>query len=230
MPSPRETRPQGCSTRLPNSIAERYSWNVGRRIIDKIISLEEAAKLLRINPSRARVFVAEGRLPSARKIGKGWAVLQSDVRELAARERRPGPARIPFQGNWALQDLDPEFQQWLAFRSAAVVVEPVQDGYVLTFTDRQAGSSPRCVPLVAESGDQTEHWRWVLQAVGNWADTVERLRGRAVNRDWVTFPSSFARPPTDRCTLAEVDPDFRADGRRDIAITSGVRQESEDDG
>jgi hypothetical protein len=55
----------------------------------------QAAEILDLHPSRVHVFCEAGRLP-ARKIGKGWALLLSDVQEFKRQERKVGrPARWP---------------------------------------------------------------------------------------------------------------------------------------
>lgn len=57
--------------------------------MDRILNMDEAAAMLGIDPSRARVYCAEGRFVSARKIGKGWAVLESEVQEAVIQRQRP---------------------------------------------------------------------------------------------------------------------------------------------
>ena len=64
-----------------------------RRIIDRILSLNEAADLMDLSAPRMRQFVDEGRLP-ATKVGKTWAVLESRLMEFAAKERLPGRPRV----------------------------------------------------------------------------------------------------------------------------------------
>ena len=74
---------------------------MSRRIIDRVISVREAAQLLRISPDRLRSLilrdqdrpVEERLLPSARNMGRDWALLQSDVEEFAEMPRRPGRPR-----------------------------------------------------------------------------------------------------------------------------------------
>ncbi len=62
---------------------------------DRILNVEEAAEILGLNPSRVRVFCETERLP-ARKIGKGWALLLSDVQAFKQLERKTGrPPRWP---------------------------------------------------------------------------------------------------------------------------------------
>ena len=62
---------------------------------DRILNVEEAAEILDLHPSRVRVFCEAGRLP-ARKIGKGWALLLSDVQAFKRQERKTGrPPRWP---------------------------------------------------------------------------------------------------------------------------------------
>jgi len=78
------------------------------RVIDRIISVNEAAELLGLDPSRVRALIdadqilyfRDRRLPSARMLGKTWALLQSDVLEFAKVPRiagRPSKERaIPY--------------------------------------------------------------------------------------------------------------------------------------
>ena len=62
---------------------------------DHILNVEEAAEVLKLHPSRVRLFCDTGRLP-ARKIGKGWALLLSDVQAFKRQERKTGrPPRWP---------------------------------------------------------------------------------------------------------------------------------------
>jgi excisionase family DNA binding protein len=66
-----------------------------RDVKDRILNVEEAAEILDLHPSRVRVFCEAGRLP-ARKIGKGWALLLSDVQAFKRQERKTGrPPRWP---------------------------------------------------------------------------------------------------------------------------------------
>src|SRR5262245_6405736 len=66
-----------------------------REVKDRILSVEEAAEILGLHPSRVRVFCDTQRLP-ARKIGKGWALLLSDVEAFKRQERKVGrPPRWP---------------------------------------------------------------------------------------------------------------------------------------
>lgn len=69
-----------------------------RRIIDRIISVSEAAAIVGVTPDTMREHIerdqerppAERRLPSARNMGRDWAMLQADVEAFARIPRRPG--------------------------------------------------------------------------------------------------------------------------------------------
>ncbi len=56
---------------------------------NSILSVEEAAAQLSLNPSRVRALIVEGRIP-AKRISHGYALLRSDVERFAARPRSVG--------------------------------------------------------------------------------------------------------------------------------------------
>jgi excisionase family DNA binding protein len=53
----------------------------------KLISTKEAAKKLKIDDSRVRVLIREGRLP-AQKVGRSWVIDPADLKLL--KTRKPG--------------------------------------------------------------------------------------------------------------------------------------------
>jgi excisionase family DNA binding protein len=50
-----------------------------------ILTVSEAAAILRVSPQRLRLLLKQGRLP-ARRLGRDWAI---DARDLAAYSPRP---------------------------------------------------------------------------------------------------------------------------------------------
>lgn len=76
-----------------------------------LISVSEAASLVRLDPSRVRALAASGQIPAVR-VGRNWAIDRTDALELARSTRQPGRPFGP--GNaWALLFLasgqDPEW-------------------------------------------------------------------------------------------------------------------------
>jgi hypothetical protein len=55
----------------------------------RILNVQEAAVVLERSVARVRVFCDTRRIP-ARKIGKGWALLNHDVEAFKQMERRDG--------------------------------------------------------------------------------------------------------------------------------------------
>jgi excisionase family DNA binding protein len=47
----------------------------------KLLSVNDAAKILGVHHSRVRVLIREGRLP-AQKIGRTWVIREKDLKEL----------------------------------------------------------------------------------------------------------------------------------------------------
>ncbi len=99
---------------------------------DRILNLEEASQVAGLSASRLRWLAERGRFPSARRIGKGWAVLESDVRDFLERERRPGKPWL-LRGNWLFQRLPADRQHWLVYRSKSLLCEPTGEGFDLAF-------------------------------------------------------------------------------------------------
>lgn len=95
-----------------------------------LLSVSEAARELRLDPSRVRALVSSGELPGV-KLGNRWAVDSADV---ARRQRDPRPAGRPFEpGNawgvlflasglgaaWLEPSVRWRLKQGLAFRGLA---------------------------------------------------------------------------------------------------------------
>jgi predicted DNA-binding transcriptional regulator AlpA len=170
---------------------------------DRILNLEEASQVAGLSASRLRWLAERGRFPSARRIGKGWAVLESDVRDFLERERRPGKPWL-LRGNWLFQRLPADRQHWLVYRSKSLLCEPTGEGFDLAF-----------IGLANESwvlGVPATEWVSLITALEQWASTVEALRRVPVDRRWTSDPID------QRETLAEVDPD----GMLDPAAYPGV--------
>ncbi|MBW2106787.1 MAG: helix-turn-helix domain-containing protein [Deltaproteobacteria bacterium] len=47
----------------------------------KLLSVNDAAKILGVHHSRVRVLIREGRLP-AQKLGRAWIILEKDLKKL----------------------------------------------------------------------------------------------------------------------------------------------------
>ena len=161
---------------------------------DRIINLEEAAQIVELSASRLRLLVAQGRLPSARRIGKGWAVLESDVRRFLQIERRAGRPWL-LRGSWIFMAFPPERQNWLVYRTKSLMVEPANDGFRLIFLDL-ANSSWDYV--VERDVNQEGLWEAVIFALEHWATTIEKMRPVKVDRRWTHDV------PGERITVAEV--------------------------
>ena len=56
----------------------------------KILDTNQAGKILKVNASRVRVLIKEGRLP-AQKIGRDWIILEKDLEKV--KDRKPGRPR-----------------------------------------------------------------------------------------------------------------------------------------
>jgi excisionase family DNA binding protein len=54
---------------------------------DELLTVQEAAKILKVIPRRVRQFIQEGRLP-ANKIGRPWFIKRTDL-EAFKRVKRP---------------------------------------------------------------------------------------------------------------------------------------------
>lgn len=52
--------------------------------MEKLLTTQEASKLLGVNPSRVRQFILEGRLPAV-KIGRDWIISKDDLAKVANR-------------------------------------------------------------------------------------------------------------------------------------------------
>jgi len=56
----------------------------------KLLSANDAAKILGVHHSRVRVLIREGRLP-AQKVGRTWIILEKDLEKV--KDRKPGRPR-----------------------------------------------------------------------------------------------------------------------------------------
>jgi excisionase family DNA binding protein len=172
---------------------------------DRILSLGEASERSGLSTPRLRQLIDEGRLP-AKKVGASWLLLAEDVDLLAESSwrARPGRPTTPFAGNWAFEDRPVAEQQWLIHNTSAVLAKPLEpadgSGFRLAFIDIGGGDA-RYFDLPT-TRDPTEFWRWVLVAVEDWAQRVERARGFRVDRLWPLAP------PDASVELATVDPDW----------------------
>lgn len=174
-------------------------------VFDRIVSLGEASQRSGLSTPRLRQLIDEGRLP-AKKVGATWLLLAEDVDRLgeSSWRARPGRPTTPFAGNWAFEDKPVAEQQWLIHNTGAVLASPFEpaegSGYHLAFI-AIGGGDPRYYDLPT-TRDPAEFWRWVIVAVDDWAQRVERARGFRVDRVWPLDP------PDASVELATVDPDW----------------------
>ncbi|SRR6266851_2958852 len=166
-------------------------------LFDRILNLEDAAQVAGLSPSRLRWLAERGRFPSARRIGKGWAVLEADIRDFVSRERRPGRPWL-LRGNVLFEHLPAERQDWLVYRSKSVLAEPTEQGFALMFIGLD-NTNWTANELTDVSWDQ------VVASLEDWASAVERLRRVVVDRSWTHEPIEA------RESLAEVDPNGTLD-------------------
>jgi excisionase family DNA binding protein len=178
---------------------------VSSHIFDRILSLSEAAQRSGLSTPRLRQLIDAGRLP-ARKIGATWLLLAEDVERLgeSSSRGRPGRPTSPLAGNWALENESSAEQDWLIHNTSAVFATPRGSGqgpgYRLEFIDIGVGD-PHCCDLPT-TRDQAEFWKWVIVAVDDWAQRVEKARGLRVDRVWPVDP------PSESVEVAVVDPDW----------------------
>jgi excisionase family DNA binding protein len=53
----------------------------------KMLTANDASKILGVHPSRVRVLIREGRLP-AQKVGRDWIIMEKDLEKV--KDRKPG--------------------------------------------------------------------------------------------------------------------------------------------
>jgi len=162
------------------------------RVFDRILNMEDAARVAGLSSSRLRWLAERGRFPSARRVGQGWAVLESDIRDFITRERRPGRPWL-LRGNTLFANLPGKREDWLVYRSKAVLAEPDGRSFRIFVIGLDNTSwSP--------DGFTEIDWNQLVAALENWAAVVEHVRRVPVERRWT------GEPITERETLAEVDP------------------------
>ena len=174
-------------------------------IFDRILSLSEAAHRSGLSAPRLRQLIDEGRLP-AKKVGAIWLLLAEDVDRLgeASWRGRPGRPNTPLAGNWAFEDQPLAEQDWLIHNTSAARAMPrgpeQGPGFLLEFIDI-GGGDPHYFDLPTNR-DPAEFWKWVIVAINDWAQRVERARGLRVDRVW------RADPPAESVDVAVVDPEW----------------------